>query len=287
MATNSKKKKKPAPKKSRSGGRKKWRDLGFFGKIWRFVWVTALAVFGFTIFQVLFCAVFNPPLTPLMVTRFFEQVGDSDRMVRFERKYVSIDDISPNLVNAVVASEDGLFMYHHGFDVKQLKQSYRDNQRGKRVRGGSTISMQTAKNCFLPHQRSMVRKAVEAYYTSLIELIWGKKRIMECYLNIIEFGDGIYGCEAASQHYFGHSAKELSKREAAQLAVTLPSPLKTNPDHQTSYFNRRTSTIQGRMASYGKVNLDARREDLNPKYVKMMDESLFDFVIWMIKEKRK
>lgn len=287
MTANSNKKKKSASRKSHSGSRKKWRDLGFFGKVWRFLWVAALSVFGFTLFQVLFCAVFNPPITPLMVTRFFEQVGDSDREVRFERRYVSIDEISPNLVNAVVASEDGLFMYHRGFDVKQLKQAYRENQRGRRVRGGSTISMQTAKNCFLPHKRSMVRKAAEAYYTTLIELVWGKKRIMECYLNIIEFGDGIYGCEAASQHYFGHSAKNLTKREAAQLAVTLPSPLKRNPAHRSAYFNGRASTIQGRMASYGRVNLDARREDLNPKYVKMMDEGLFDFVIWMIQEKKK
>lgn len=287
MATNSKKKKKSAPKKSARRRLKKWLELGFFGKIWRFVWVTALALWGFSIFQVLFCAVFNPPLTPLMVTRFFEQVSDPNREVRFERDYVSIDDISPNLVTAVVSSEDGLFMYHKGFDVKQLKISYKENQRGKRVRGGSTISMQTAKNCFLPHTRSMVRKAVEAYYTTLIELIWGKKRIMECYLNIIEFGDGIYGCEAASQHYFGHSAKTLSKKEAAQLAVTLPSPLKRNPGHRSSYFNGRASTIQGRMAQYGKINLDARREDLNPKYVKQTDEGLFDFVIWMINEKKK
>lgn len=281
------KSKKQSRKSSSRKGLKPWKKLGFFGKVWRFLWVAFLILWGFSIFQILFCAVFNPPITPLMVQRFVQQVKDPDRPVHFERDYVSIDDISPNLVNAVVVAEDGLFMYHHGFDVPQLKQAYKENKQGRRIRGGSTISMQTAKNCFLPHQRSMVRKAVEAYYTSLIELIWGKKRIMECYLNIIEFGDGIYGCEAASQHYFGHSAKELSKREAAQLAVTLPSPLKTNPAHRTAYFNRRTSTIQGRMASYGKVNLDARREDLNPKYVKMMDESLFDFVIWMIKEKRK
>ena len=106
--------------KRRRSGRKRWRQLSFGGKIWRFLWVTFLAVWGFTIFQVLFCAIFNPPLTPLMVKRFFQQVKDPDRVVRFERDYVPIDEISPNLVNAVVVSEDGLYMYHHGFDIRQM-----------------------------------------------------------------------------------------------------------------------------------------------------------------------
>lgn len=267
-------------KKQRRKGLRKWRDLRFGGKVWRVVWVGFLAVWGFTIFQVLFCWVFNPPITPLMVQRFFQQVTDPDREVRFERDYVSIEDISPNLVTAVVYSEDGLFMYHHGFDVKQLKQSYRENKRGHRVRGGSTISMQTAKNAFLPHRRSMLRKAVEAYYTILIEHTWGKKRIMEVYLNIIEFGDGVYGCEAASQHYFGHSCATLSKREAAQLAVTLPSPIKHNPAHQGPFFRSQTNVVMGRMG-WGRINLDAKREDLNPKYLKQTDETLWDFVKWM------
>lgn len=270
--------------KKKKKGRKAWQQLTFPGKVWRVLWVSVLSVWLFTVVQVLFCGVFNPPLTPLMVQRFFQQVSDSERSVRFERDYVSIDEVSPHLVNAVVVAEDGLFMYHRGFDVKQLKQSYRDNKRGRRVRGGSTISMQTSKNCFLPHNRTMWRKAAEAYYTTLIELIWGKKRIMECYLNIVEFGDGIYGCEAASQHYFHHPASKLTKAEAAQLAATLPSPLKRNPAHQSPYFKKRSSTIRQRMDTYGKVNLDARRKDLNPKYLKQTDESLLDFLLWMSKQ---
>ena len=262
---------------------KRWKQLSFGGKLWRFIWVTVLAVWGFTIFQVLFCAIFNPPLTPLMVKRFFQQVKGPDRVVRFERDYVPLSRISDNLVNAVVVSEDGLYMYHHGFDVHQMKMAYVESKKGRRERGGSTISQQTAKNCFLPHKHSMVRKAAEAYYTSLIELIWGKKRIMECYLNIIEFGDGIYGCEAASQHYFGHSASSLSKREAALLAVCLPTPLKSNPGRPSRYLSRQASTVQGRMRSYGRVNLDAKREDLNPRYVKMMEEeNLWDFAWWVL-----
>lgn len=274
------KRKKKSVKKRRL---KRWKQLGFLGKVWRFLWVTFLIVWGFSLFQVLYCTIFNPPITPLMVQRFFQQVKDPDRVVRFERDYVSIDDISPNLVNAVVVSEDGLFMYHHGFDIKQMKMAYIEGKTGRRHRGGSTISQQTAKNCFLPHTHSMVRKAVEAYYTTLIEMVWSKKRIMERYLNVIEFGDGIYGCEAASQHYFGHSAKELSKREAALLAVCLPTPLRSNPGHPSGYLNRQSSVVQGRMARYGRINLEAKREDLNQRYVRQMDEeNLWDFVVWML-----
>lgn len=269
-------------KKSKKRLFKRWKQLSFRGKIWRFLWVTVLALFGFSIFQVLFCALFFPPVTPLMVTRFVQQTKDPDRAVRFERDYVRLDKISQNLVNAVVDSEDGLYMYHHGFDVKQLKMSYIEGKKGRRQRGGSTISMQTAKNCFLPHKHSMLRKALEAYYTVLIEKIWGKKRIMEVYLNVIEFGDGIYGCEAASQHYFHHSAEKLTRREAALLATSLPSPLKMNPGRPGPYLSRQASVVQRRMASYGKVNLDAKPEDLNPKYLKEMDENLWDFVWWII-----
>lgn len=278
------KKKRTANKNRRkSTRRKRWKQLSFPRKVWRVLWVSILVLWGFTIFQVLFCAVFNPPLTPLMVKRFFQQVKDPERVVRFERDYVSLDEISPNLVNAVVVSEDGLYMYHHGFDIRQMKMAYVEGKKGRRHRGGSTISQQTAKNCFLTHKHSMLRKGVEAYYTSLIELVWGKKRIMECYLNIIEFGDGIYGCEAASQHYFGHSASKLSKREAALLAVCLPTPLKSNPGHPSRYLNRQSSIIQGRMNTYGRINLDAKREDLTQHYVEMMEEeNLWDFFWWVL-----
>ena len=263
---------------------RRWRQLSFRGKIWRVLWVSLLSVWLFTILQVLTGALWNPILTPLMAQRFFQQLSDENRPVRFERDYVSINQISPHLVTSVIAAEDGLFLYHNGFDVKQLKQAYHENKRGRRVRGGSTISMQTAKNCFLPHRRNMFRKAAEAYYTILIETFWSKERIIECYLNIVEFGDGIYGCEAASQHYFHHSAAQLTRNEAAQLAATLPSPLKRNPAHSSPYFRKRTAAIQSLSSKYGHINLQARREDLNPKYLKEMDESLWDFVWWMWNE---
>lgn len=218
-----------------------------------------------------------------MVQRFAQQLVEPGRKVHFERDYVRIDQISPHLVNAVVASEDGNFMRHKGFEVKQMKAAYRENQQGRRIRGGSTISMQTAKNAFLPHKRSMLRKGAEAYFTVLIEKVWGKKRIMEVYLNIIEFGDGIYGCEAASQHYFGHSAETLTRNEAAQLAVTLPSPLKRNPATKTPFFRKQTAVIQSRAASYGHVNLDKIPE---PKQGKE-PEGLWDFAKWYWEQERK
>ena len=215
-------------------------------KFFRMFFIVFVAV---TLFFTLLYKFVNPPLTPLMAQRFVEQIFDEEKEVRFKRDYVPIEDISPNLINAVVASEDGKFMKHSGFDFEELERSYKSNKanKGKKIRGGSTISMQTAKNAFLFPHRTYVRKAFEAYFTKLIELMWGKKRIMEVYLNIIEFGDGIYGCEAAAQHYFNKSAKELTKTEAAQLAVSLPNPRKFNPDNRTQYFNKRVRTIKARM----------------------------------------
>ena len=260
-----------------------WSTLSLKGKLWRIAWLTALALVLLPHLLIFLYKFINPPVTPLMVHRFAQQVFSPDRPVNFERDYVSIDEISPHLVNAVVASEDGKFMRHKGFEVKMLKQSYLENQQGRRIRGGSTISMQTAKNAFLPHHRSMLRKGLEAYFTQLIEWVLGKKRIMEAYLNIIEFGDGIYGAEAASQHYFGHPASELTRNEAAQLAVTLPAPLKRNPANKTPFFRKQTKVIPSREASYGKVNLDKVPE---PRHGKE-EETLFDFIQWYIEQERK
>ena len=265
----------------KGGGLKGWRSLGFFGKVWRVVWVALLGVWLFTVLQVLLGWFINPPFTPLMVQRFFQQVGDKERQMNFERDYVPLDSISNNLITAVVYSEDGLFMYHHGFDVKQLKIAYKENKSGKRFRGGSTISNQTAKNAFLPHSRTMVRKVFEAYYTVMIEAVWGKRRIMEVYLNIIEFGDGIYGAEAASQHYFGHSAKKLTRAEAAQLAATLPAPLKRNPAHQSKGFKRHVSHIMQRF-NWGAVNIDMPKDERKDKYKDR--ETLVEFFFWRMRQ---
>ncbi|MBQ0016809.1 MAG: monofunctional biosynthetic peptidoglycan transglycosylase [Bacteroidales bacterium] len=258
---------------------KPWGKLGFLGKVWRVVWLLAVGLWALSVVLVLLYKFVNPPLTPLMVQRFFQQLGDSERVVNFERKYVPIEEISPNLITAVVYSEDGLFMYHHGYDVKQIKQSYLENKKGRRIRGGSTISMQTAKNAFLPHTRNYLRKAFEFYFTQMIEWVWGKKRIMEVYLNIIEYGDGIYGCEAASQHYFGHSCKQLSKREASQLAVSLPGPLKINPEKNGPYFRRQTQVVMSRF-SWGRVNIDMTKEQREKRYSNQ--ENLWDLMVWFL-----
>ncbi len=250
----------------------------------RLLWVVPLAVWLFSILLVVAYKWINPPFTPLMVKRFNQQLFQKNRPVNFERKYVKIDSISHYMVDCVVSSEDQLFMYHNGFDVKQLKQAYLESRHGHRMRGGSTISMQTAKNTFLPFNRKMWRKALEGYYTQLIEWIWGKKRIMEVYLNIIEFGDGIYGVEAASLHYYGKHASELTRHEAAELAVSLPGPLWRNPAKPSAYFRKRTKAIETRSRQNGRVNLDARKEDLNPKY--RNQENIIDFLKWYRKHKK-
>ena len=260
---------------------KPWHTLSLGRKVGRVVWMTIVGLWLMTVLQVILGIVFNPPLTPLMMQRFVQQLKDDQRTVNFERNYVPLSDISPNLVTAVIHSEDGLFQYHNGFDVRQMKKAYYENKSGKRFRGGSTISQQTAKNAFLPHSRTLLRKGAEAYYTVLIETFWSKRRIMEVYLNIIEFGDGIYGAEAASQHYFGHSAKTLSRKEASQLAATLPSPLKRNPSHSSPYFRRRAADIQSRY-SWGMVDLD----NPDPKKVEKYkdQDGIVDFIKWYLKK---
>ena len=212
-----------SPTKKKRQFLRPWKTLGWGRKTLRVVWITLVSLWLFSVLQVLLGIFFNPPLTPLMVQRFFQQAFDGDRSINFERDYVPLDSISPNLVTAVVYAEDGLFLYHHGFDVKQMKIATKENKSGKRFRGGSTISQQTAKNAFLPHSRTMLRKAFEAYYTLMIETFWSKRRIMEVYLNIIEFGDGIYGAEAAAQHYFGHSANCRHPSNAIRRILRLTS----------------------------------------------------------------
>ena len=261
---------------------KPFRQLGAFGRVWRVVWLTAAGLVAVSLVQVLLGRWLNPPLTPLMVQRYVQQHADKDRAVRFERDYVRLDDISPNLVTAVVHSEDGLFPYHHGFDVAQMKKAVLERRRGKPLRGASTISQQTAKNAFLPHSRTHLRKAVEAYYTVLIEALWGKRRIMEVYLNIVEFGDGIYGCEAAAQHYFHHSAARLTRHEAAQLAATLPSPLRRNPERPDRRFARRTARVEASFR-WGAVDLDQTREERRSRGGDR--ENLIQFLLWRLRLK--
>ena len=155
-------------------------------------------------------------ITPLMIIRSVEAIADG-KSPKNSKQWVSIEQISPHMIRAVIAAEDNLFMEHNGFSFEDIQKAWEHNKKGKRIRGGSTISQQTAKNVFLWNKRSYVRKALEAYFTVLIELFWSKERIMEVYLNVIETGDGIYGVQAASLEYFGKDAAKLSRSQAAQI----------------------------------------------------------------------
>lgn len=194
----------------------------------------------------------NPPITYLMISRAIERKLDG-KSWKVDKTWKDFDDISLNLKKAVIGAEDARFLTHNGFDFDALGKAYQKNKQGKRIRGGSTISQQTAKNVFLWPGRSYIRKGFEAYFTILIELLWSKKRIMEVYLNVIEMGDGIYGAEAATQAYYHKPCKSLLKSEAALLAAVLPNPRKWTPLHPTSYIYRRQALIRRNMAALGKL----------------------------------
>jgi monofunctional biosynthetic peptidoglycan transglycosylase len=185
-----------------------------------------------------------PPVTPLMVIRLFEGNWIS-------KDWVSYDDISPNLMRAVIAAEDSGFCAHWGFDFEAILKAVRHNEKSGRLRGGSTISNQTAKNVFLWPGDTLVtryaRKAVEPSVTLLIEAMWGKRRILEVYLNVVEWAPGVYGAEAAARHHFGKTAAELTRRQASLLAAVLPNPRRFSAGKPSSYISRRASQIQAWM----------------------------------------
>jgi len=192
------------------------------------------------------------PYTPLMFVRLFDQKANGNEMI-LSHDWVPLEDISINMQKAVIASEDGLFLTHHGFDIKAMQKAIENNEKGKRIKGGSTISQQTAKNVFLWHGRSYIRKAFEAYFTLLIELIWGKERIMEVYLNSIEMGDGVYGIQAASRYWFRKDAKNLTPHEAAAIAAILPNPKVYKASNSSNYINRRKEKIKRIMNTLGPI----------------------------------
>lgn len=213
-------------------------------------WIFRLVI-GFIVGSVLLTALYtyvNPPFTPLMLLRVFEGWFDA-KSTGITKEWRDYEEISPNVFKAVMSGEDARFMQHEGFDWKAIERAQRLNKTRKRPLGASTISMQTSKNTFLWHGRNYIRKGLEAYYTVLIEALWGKKRILEVYVNVIEWGDGIYGVEAASKAYFNKSASQLTQREAALLAAVIPNPRRWSPANPTPYILKRASFIQGRMNS--------------------------------------
>ena len=186
-------------------------------KILRIILKTIIYSFLFSLFYILFCKWINPPIT-------LTQVGSLIQGHGLHRKYVSFDEMNSNVKLAVMASEDQLFPDHNGFDFKSIQKAMKHNQKSKSLRGASTISQQVAKNVFLWQHGGYFRKGLEAYFTFMIETFWSKKRILEMYLNIAEMGDGIFGVEAASEHYFHKPAKDLSRKQAALIAACLPNP---------------------------------------------------------------
>jgi monofunctional biosynthetic peptidoglycan transglycosylase len=218
-----------------------------------FKW-TALGFLVSTLLAVVLFSFINPPVTPLMVKRaLIRQPNGSFTGIR--KSWVSLREISPHMVRAVVASEDNRFVKHWGIDMQAVQKAVEHNKRHRRKHGASTISQQVAKNVFLWPARTYLRKGFELYFTLLIETCWSKRRIMVVYLNVIETGNGMYGIEAAARRYFNKPAARLTKSEAALIAAAIPNPRKRNPARPTSYLIRRQVKILNLMNKIGKVEL--------------------------------
>jgi monofunctional biosynthetic peptidoglycan transglycosylase len=220
-------------------------------KIFKFLLKILAGFFLLTILMVIVYKWVPVPATPLMAIRFFENPGEDIR-----HDWEPIENISGHLPLAVVASEDQNFMRHSGFDIQAIEKAMEENRRGRRVRGASTISQQTAKNVFLWPQRSWFRKGMEVYFTYLIELFWSKERIMEVYLNSIEMGKGVYGAEAAAQYWFKKPASKLSRQEAATIAAVLPSPRRYSANPPGNYVQTRRQWILRQMNNLGPLNFE-------------------------------
>lgn len=238
------------PKKSRQPAKKQSASL--MSKLTRFLLKVVLWFFGVSLFFVVLFKFVPVPFTPLMVIRAIENKAAGNE-VYFSHDWEPIENISKNLQKAVIASEDGTFLKHNGFDFTAMQKAYKNNERGRRIKGGSTISQQTAKNVFLWQGRSYFRKGLEAYFTVLIEVIWGKERIMEVYLNSIEMGDGIYGAQAATEHWYRKDAANLTPIQAAGIAAILPNPRKFKATSSSSYINNRKTKIMRVMRQVGEI----------------------------------
>ncbi|MBA4240650.1 MAG: monofunctional biosynthetic peptidoglycan transglycosylase [Sphingobacteriaceae bacterium] len=238
------------------------------GKIWTIIWKMCVTFFVLSIVSVIVFRWVPVPITPLMVIRNIEQIGDGKGLV-MEHDWVSLEEISPKLQLAVVCSEDQNYLKHFGVDWGAIQKAMKENEKGKRVRGGSTITQQTAKNVFLWQGRSYLRKGLELWFTLLIEVFWSKERIMEVYLNSIEMGNGIYGAEAASQHWFHKSAKKLTKDEAAAIAAILPNPIRYKANPASSYISQRKAWIKQQMNFWGNtLDYDKYKDDDEPEKIK-------------------
>ncbi|MFP7722109.1 monofunctional biosynthetic peptidoglycan transglycosylase [Lysobacter sp. A3-1-A15] len=210
-----------------------------------------LLVLLLTVVQVLVLRWVDPPFSAFMAARQLEAWREGDGEFRLSHEWKDLEEVSPDLPLAVIASEDQNFGRHHGFDLEAIEKARASNARGGATRGASTISQQTAKNLFLWSGRSWVRKGIEAWYTVLIETLWPKNRILEVYVNVAEFGDGVYGAHAAARRYFGRDASDLTAAQAARLAAVLPSPRRYSAAKPGPYVQRRTRAIERQMRAIG------------------------------------
>jgi monofunctional biosynthetic peptidoglycan transglycosylase len=229
-----------------SGGRKRRR-----WKRW-LLWLV-LAPLLVSVLQVAVLRVVDPPFTSFMAIRQLRAWAGGDLRFGIQYQWRDAQRIAPCLPLAVMAGEDQTFPTHHGFDFTAIERAAASNERGRRLRGGSTISQQLAKNLFLWGGRSWIRKGIEAWYTVLIEALWPKRRILEMYVNVVEFGDGSYGAQAAARRFFGVNADRLSPAQCARLAAVLPSPRRYNAGRPGPYVQRRAAAIQRQMGQLGGV----------------------------------
>jgi len=213
---------------------------GLFARVWHFLKRLLLILFIAQFFYIIILKWIDPPITITQLAGLLTGHG-------LKRDYVSKKQMSPNAKLAVIASEDQLFPDHNGFDFKSIEKAMKHNQKSKSLHGASTISQQTAKNVFLWQGRSWLRKALEVYFTFMIEKVWGKKRILEVYMNVAEMGDGIFGIEKAAQQYFSKSAASLSRQESAMIAACLPSPRRYSVKPVSRYVSIRSGWILRQM----------------------------------------
>lgn len=219
----------------------------------RLFWLASRAVIGFVLISLLLVIVYRfvpPPITLTMI-------GDALSGHSITKSWLPLSRTDPDMARAVIAGEDSRFCEHHGFDLRAIETAYRRNAKGRRLRGGSTISQQTAKNVFLIQGGGYIRKAFEAYFTVLIENIWGKRRIMEVYLNVAETGIGTYGVNAGAKRYFGHDATHLTATEAGRIAAILPSPKKRAAIAPKGFTRRHGNSLTRRVGVVRNDGLDA------------------------------
>lgn len=227
------------------GRRKRW--------LRRLLWLPVILL-AITVLQVATLRVVDPWFSSFMAIRQVEAWAEGDMRFSIAYQWRDLERISPSLPVALVAAEDQRFAEHFGFDLDAIEKAERANARGRKLRGGSTISQQLAKNLFLWGGRSYVRKGIEAWYTLLIEAMWPKQRIIEVYANVVEFGDGVYGAQAASRRYFHKDASRLTASESARLAAVLPAPKRYSVARPGPYVSRRARAIERQMRMIGGRN---------------------------------